>query len=650
MKTLLKRTPFLFILACLLLGGAIVVQSYHTLNDYARLWHRAFWRMRGDDAFERSAVFALKPKGAEFMKFVASVVPPKGKLAVMPGEERGFSSQNMLQFFLIDRVIMACGDTPEQINNCVKTPDYFVPAIDDFPAPELVADKTFVPYPADDGHFRGMYVPHDYSPTFVLKDRPYNFPLILISDLAVLTALFVLGYLAASLILKQLPSVAIWILSFPLGMGAVSWALFLWSWAGGPLTLWAVILVYLVLFGVLFTLRWKQAGKNPLGKDLFWGHLVEWKSWHLNIAEWMAVGALAVLFLVAVIIAVGKGYSLFDDMAIWSLKGYYMAYKGSIFAADKASGHGLAYPLNISLIVSVFALVNGDLLPGSKFLFPLLTGSLLLGCFYFWRKWGVARLVALLGMGALLSVPVIFQYTTYGFANMPFTVYWVLGTLWSIDGLVEKNGRVMAIGGILLSLAGWTRPEGIGFAFATAAMLLILYGFWRVKASRWLLWLVSIGSIAGIWLPFGAPYMKKDQIGDSLNIYSAMWQNIDLSLHNLRLMYWLGRDWLLSIPTWGCIFYIGIALLVIFIPKALINKNVTAWLVAGAALVAFLAPAAIFYVESFSDPDFQTFLILSFNRAYFPAIFLLTTLAVVMTGNPKRPQEAIPLRASNDVL
>ena len=65
-----------------------------------------------------------------------------------------------------------------------------------------------------------------------------------------------------------------------------------------------------------------------------------------------------------------------------------------------------------------------------------------------------------------------------------------------IEGLIEKNIRTLLMGGILLSLAGWTRPEGIGFVYATAAALFILYGIWRVKARLLILWLLSIGAIA----------------------------------------------------------------------------------------------------------------------------------------------------------
>jgi len=56
----------------------------------------------------------------------------------------------------------------------------------------------------------------------------------------------------------------------------------------------------------------------------------------------------------AALVSIGRGYSVYDDIAIWSLKGYVIADKHSLMAAGAASGHGLAYPLNLSLAIAVF--------------------------------------------------------------------------------------------------------------------------------------------------------------------------------------------------------------------------------------------------------------------------------------------------------
>jgi hypothetical protein len=634
-----------FYLVCILIGVVGLRQTFLTLNDYARLWHRAFWRMRADTSFSRSAVFYM-PDEVDFLRFVASVVPSHGAVVVVPEEVRGFSSQNIMQFFLLDRAIMACGDEGQQAIDCLKVEYHFIPAINDFPPQEAVEGKRFIPYQSGEGKFKGIYVPADYVQPPPTPEPFYNPFLTLLLDTLILGALFILGYLAVCVILGRTNTISALMLSFPFGMGLYSWVLFVWSWAGGRLELPTVVLVYLVLSGLLFMIRWIQTGSNPLSKDLIKGSFsISPRNWRLNPIEVIALGGIGLLFLVAVIISVGKGYSLFDDMAIWSLKGYYIGEKGTIFAAQEASGHGLSYPLNISLIVTVFWLISGDLLPGSKFLFPLLTGSLLLGCFWFWKKRGTPRVIAILGVLLLLSVPETFKYTTFGFANMPFTVYLVLGTLWSIEGLLQNDLRVLLTGGVLLTLAGWTRPEGLGFAYAMALTLLLFVSFWRAKLHQYFFWLLSVGSLSGIWLSFGAQYMGKDQIGRTLRALMAAWQANEIDFESLNMM----RDhaiWWFSTPSyWGWIVPVTLLLLVFALPMAILKKDFLGLVLLAVTLIAALVPAFLFFTESVSDSNFAMFLSVSFNRAYFPAVFFLTLLAVHLTRNL---QETVPVQSNNE--
>jgi hypothetical protein len=57
--------------------------------------------------------------------------------------------------------------------------------------------------------------------------------------------------------------------------------------------------------------------------------------------------------------------------------------------------------------------------------------------------------------------------------------------------------------------------------------------------------------------------------------------------------------------------------------------------------LAWLIPAAMFFFVPFSNPDFHAFLDQSFDRAYLPALVLLTVTAFTWFGNP-RPEPADP--------
>ena len=68
--------------------------------------------------------------------------------------------------------------------------------------------------------------------------------------------------------------------------------------------------------------------------------------------------------------------------------------------------------------------------------------------------------------------------------------------------------------------------------------------------------------------------------------------------------------------------------MVIALPKlSLISRKTLIYLLA-AVILAFLFPIFLFYIESFAESDFYTFLLYGFDRAYFPAFLLLTILGI----------------------
>lgn len=602
-----------------ILALTALYQGITTLNDYARLWRRPLTRAWADTSFARSAVFYLKPEGANYLDFLDNVIPADGSVVIVPGDERGFSEQSILQFFLLDRTIIGCGKAGQASLECIANAQHFVPAIGDFPPAEAVNSKNFIPYKDGDAHFRGVYAPEGALAREKSPVPFYNPFLTALLDLVIVLAILGLGWLAVGVFLGRSSPLALLSLIFPIGMGLFTWVVFLWSWGGGGLSRLSVVTVYVALFALLFILRWWQTGGNPIrqldfDRKLFTG-MDRWE-----MGAMIGIGILAV---VGTIIAIGRGYSLFDDMAIWSLKGYYMADRGTIFAAEAASGHGLSYPLNISLLVSTFFLLTGDLLPGSKMIFPLMSASLLLGCFHFCRMHGMPMLLALLGLLLILTVPKFFEYSTHGFANIPFTTYLVLGAIWSIVGFTQKQTRVLIMGGLLLSFAGWTRPEGIGFSYALGITLLVLMLPWRPGLKPSLVWLVSIGVISGTWLVLGSQYMGDDQIGRALTIFRDRWNEGLFNWDSLRYIWVIALKHFWRPDLWGWVVPVTLLLMIFSIPPAVKRRDPWGFIFFVLAIVAALIPAALFFVESFSEPDFPLFLSVSFDRAYFPALVLL---------------------------
>lgn len=277
-----------------------------------------------------------------------------------------------------------------------------------------------------------------------------------ICDICIVGGLFLLGTLVLRLILGKVDWLAIFSLSFGLGSGLFAWLLFILSWAGLLLNKTTVLGSFVALLIVLALLGWRI--RRPLAEDYpavnADGKIATWTKWGL----WIVI-----LLLVATVtfLAIGLSYFGWDDIAYWTIKGYGIALQGTVLAAANWGGNGLSYPLNIPILISIFRILDGDLLPGSKLIYPIFFSSLLIGCYRFWVFQGLRKWVAALGVLLLGSTPILFTHAFMGYANLPFTYYMVSGLIWSIQGIQKGATGKTLLGGMLLAIAILTRPEGL---------------------------------------------------------------------------------------------------------------------------------------------------------------------------------------------
>jgi hypothetical protein len=347
----------------------------------------------------------------------------------------------------------------------------------------------------------------------------------------------------------------------------------------------------------------------------------------------------------ATILAVSltQSYAMFDDIIIWAQKGYGIAEKGTLYAGQDLGGHGLAYPLNYSLMAALFKLADGDVIPGSKFQNPLYLGSMLLVVYYFLRHWRVNALLAAAGVLFIPTLVELYKYASYGFANMTFTANLVMGSLWTINGLQSRQPRHVLMGGVLLGLAGWTRSEGLFFA----AVILIALAIARIILGKkpFLSWwsIPPLAVIPGIWMVFAGRYIAEDQVGDVLGVIvrQMLKGQIDTMPIRITLDYWASQ--LVAWRAWGLIVPVVTVILL-----ASLFIGVYAYLrfgkrrSAGIALllqVFFFALACIampfwlFFVAYPSEgPGFMVFLSVLIDRTSLPAVTAVIVLAVTLLG------------------
>jgi hypothetical protein len=622
--------------AALFLLALALYQAYRVEEGYALLWLKRAWKNRASSSLERGALYYFGDTGSSFLKFIDNHVP-QDKPVIVTGGGSSLSNQNILKYFLFPRAILTCPcDKPgEACKACLATPDAYVPALNKFPRKgEIDPAMQFIPFVSNLPFYSGLYIPPGETTTG--QDQPtgktpYRLILALIIDLAILGGLSLLGYILARHVIPELGWVEALSLSVPLGAGLLTWFIFITSWIGIPIVLPTVILTFALLVGGLLWLR-RRSKQLPVvhrTEDSFRLKLpVLNRPQLVKIAAW---GGVAGVFLAMAVISVNRSYSEFDDIAIWSMKGYGIAYKGTIFATNYLGGHGLAYPLDLPLSIALFRLASGDVLPGSKFLFPIFTAAAAIGCYRFWRRWGVNPFLAWSGMLLLITAPEIFLHSTLGFANLPFAVYLVLGVFWSLDGLLQAQPRLLFMGGLLLAFAAWTRPEGILFAGILMAALFLAALIARRKPYFSFAWVLPL-AMPVTWLLFAARYVARDQAGGAL---SALFQGLlhgSLSLAPLNMMLGYFRSVAANPAAWGFVFPAAALMLIAGAYRLLPRVNPPAFLLFITALLALLLPAGLFFVESTTEADFAGFLTVSFNRAYVPAAILLVAAGMLAIG------------------
>ncbi len=624
----------------LLLGLAALFQVALVFNFYAVDWTKRVWRLRALPAEDRSAVFFLGHRAAAYVDFIESVTPEDASLVIPPGAE-WLSSQSVLLFYLLPRSAIACqcvqgadaDSLPESCIQCLRSPESYIPAIGDFPPAEAVDDiKDFIPYDQDTGWFHGIYVPKGSTSAASIPapDAIYSPLRALAIDVLILLGFLALGAGLAIGILNQFSWSAFLSLGIPLGAGVWTWFVFLTSWAGIPLSLTSIWITFAVIFTSTILISWVLLGrKNRVTAPSIREKILDFRKSVDPVGGIAALGVVGLLLL-SVVLSVGRAYSTFDAMTIWSLKGYGIAYDRTIFAFNRLGGHGLAYPLNIPLAVSFFRLADGDVLPGSKMLMPLFTGSLLVGCYRYWRRWGVNANIAFPAMLLLLSVPLVFTHTTTGFVNLVFTAYLVMAVFWSIEGLFEDRPRALVMGGLLFALAAWSRPEGTGFSLVMIVTLL---------ASRWIAdrkrfppvgWLLPFIVIAGSWSLIGTRHIVGDEIGQVIQGFLQDVVNGRANWNNIRFIFVYEIAEIRKIQVWGVLFFVCSFLLLLGLRKIHRWTDPRQIALIAATLVAVAVPVGMMIVGSFSKTPFIVWLSVSMNRAMFPAVFLGTVLSVIV--------------------
>ena len=453
-------------------------------------------------------------------------------------------------------------------------------------------------------------------------------PLLWLSDIGILAGLWILGILAVRAILpvsRLLEQVA---LGFGLGIGILTWSLFLISWTGLSLNSATILLTYFFLLALfIVSIQKASRGKHPLSASNP-EHAYGLQGIPDVIGWFFFVTFGAFLFL----LSIGLSYYFWDAMAIWSVKGYGMGAEQSIFGALDWGAKGLAYPLNIPLAINIFFLADRDMLPGSKLLFPGYFIAMLIGLRVLFYRQRLPAWFAWCAVFAIGTIPLLLQYSLIGYANIPYVYYYVIGIIWVCVGLDSQDLQRILLGAMLLALSIWTRLEGLEFW----PLALISIGIvWRkeiLDKKILLRILVPALVVGGSWVIFSRA--NHATTGETVLLSYAISQVLHGELNPLAAYQILRFTAYLVIKTrtYGVLVpvMIGLALLAIVFNKETRKDKVSLTLLVSGSLTG-IGVMLMYYLTSYDQSsDLLSWLGTGYDRMLFGALVLLATASALI--------------------
>jgi hypothetical protein len=446
-----------------------------------------------------------------------------------------------------------------------------------------------------------------------------------LSDLIVVLSILITGYQLIRLLFNSLSWLELLSLVFPIGAGVLTWVWFITGWAGIPINRIILILMFLVVNLILFALR------RAFFRGSSFSHPQSWLPGYpsLSKADVTLMAILMIAFCVSSWLAISRSYSVYDGIAMWAPKGYGIALEQSIWGAHWGN-HDLSYPLQIHFLIAAFRLFSGDILPGSKIIFPLYHFSMILGIYSYLTKRRVSPAFRTPAVIILLTVPTLFRFSTIGYANLPMAATFTLAFLWGIEGVEQEDRRLQFLSGLLLAFTVWMIIEGVLYAFIAVGVLLLTRSL-TGKGRIWIIaWLSPVLIIGGTWFLFFQLFgsTNSQALDASELMFSALRQG-DYHLGELRLILGYTRRNIFDISTWGLIYPLSILLFIWNWKQILPQNSFGGFALFAATVLSGSLSLGLFFLRSFYIPGLYDLLERGFPRGFMVPTILFFCLTLL---------------------
>ena len=418
------------------------------------------------------------------------------------------------------------------------------------------------------------------------------------------------GFFISSLIAKDLHLFEKLGLSFLLGLGIFTFLMFVFSWAGLPISLTDYSLILIVGIGLLLVIQRKTVKKTIVST--------------LKNIKMSKINLLDKILIVGIVSLVG--YSLFtslytpvidwDSLVLYDFRAKVFLNAKYLVDVLHSWGYFWGYPLLTSLAHLWVYLLGGN---SPVFIYSLFYLSLLLIFYDSVRRYS-SRTISLVATLLLASTPLIFYQSMIAYTNVPYTAYIVSGTIYIFLWAKMGKREYLILGALLTGLSTWTRS--VEPFWLTNLLFVLAHSLYKKRYSALVLYPAVFLTIQFPWRIFQkilihVPYVT-DQIKGSVStlmgkfsigraglvlsyLYSSVFTSWGLSAILFVIIVFVNvfcRQW-----KWNFEFLILIFanLLLLFLGTYVFSFGVNSWLLipdSARRMSMFFIPLFYFYIFS----------------------------------------------------
>jgi Dolichyl-phosphate-mannose-protein mannosyltransferase len=286
-----------------------------------------------------------------------------------------------------------------------------------------------------------------------------------------------LGYILVELVapkgglLKPLEKLAV---SYCMGVGILTFVMFLLGAFGLPMNLASIIIACSLLFIIPLIMvarnmaapRFDVAGLVSGLKGLKW-------------YEWLFACLILFRICFSYFSALIKPIGDVDAFANWSLraKAFFVTQGLSLGKLHGyfVGGGQLNYPINIPLFETWIYNVLGawnDLLV--KAIFPTFLLALVI-IFYYSMRRAYGRAFSLFSAYLLTTLPLLIYHSSSAYTDFPLSVYFSISVFYLVNYLESRDKRHLIISALLAGMGAWTKSEGFYLVLISTAVLALSF-------------------------------------------------------------------------------------------------------------------------------------------------------------------------------